>query len=151
MCPYSRHLPRSETMWGFGRCDMKCQSITRRTIRVLQQDPHGDWNVICVGLGLLLALPLIWLCQKTASERGSSFSSSRKWLCPKLLEEILTYFKKDLSSWETWQEFFFIFYFFFNIKQDTRTKVLGMILHLRKWSIWSTLWITGLLWSSTSR
>lgn len=35
--------------------------------------PHGDWNVICVGLGLLLALLLIWLCQTLASEQGSSF------------------------------------------------------------------------------
>ena len=72
-CPYSRHLPHSVTMWGFVRRDMKCH-ITRRTIRVLQQDPHGDWNVICVGLALLLALPLIWLSQKLASERGSFFS-----------------------------------------------------------------------------
>lgn len=54
---------------------MKCHSITRiMTIQVLQEDPCSDWNVICVGLRLLLALPLAWHCQTTDNKRGSFFS-----------------------------------------------------------------------------
>lgn len=55
-------------MWGF---DVKCHSITSRgTNRVLQEDPRGDWNVICVGLRLLLALLLTWHCQRTEDGGG---------------------------------------------------------------------------------
>lgn len=65
MAPPTLHsigLPRGDSE----RCDVKCQSITSRgTIQVLQEDPRSDWNVICVGLRLLLALLLTWHCQKS--------------------------------------------------------------------------------------
>lgn len=58
-----------EGVWGF---DVKCHSTTSRgTNRVLQEDPRGDWNVICVGLRLLLALLLTWHCQRTEDGEGS--------------------------------------------------------------------------------
>ena len=67
-------------MWGFEWCDMKCHSITRwGTIRVLREDPRSDWNVICEGLRLLLALLLTWQCQKNANEWGRYFSNTGKW------------------------------------------------------------------------
>lgn len=68
---YTKHyrLP----MWEFEWWDMKCHSITRiMTIQVLQEDPCSDWNVICVGLRLLLALPLTWHCQ-TIDNKWASF------------------------------------------------------------------------------
>lgn len=40
------------------------------------QPPRGDWNVICVGLRLLLALLLTWHRQRTGDgEGGKDYSS----------------------------------------------------------------------------
>lgn len=58
------------TVWGL---DVKCHSLTIwGTIQVLQEAPRSDWNVICVGLRLLLALLLTCHCQRTDDAEGGN-------------------------------------------------------------------------------
>lgn len=63
-------------MLGF---DVKCHSITSEgTIQLLQEDPCSGWNVICVGLRLLLALLLAWHRQMTEDGEGGREEGGRR-------------------------------------------------------------------------